>query len=237
MNYNINYNINNIDLLQNILQSLQLPAKNFEQTQKRPLKNTEIDIPVHQAIYFAPHLSNSETTKRSHIITYRDSVVRGPLSSCFKFRPVPKLFWTGIRAAWTRNVPAKYRITALSNTTDMKYILYDFREILIGEWVYLPSVIPALDIDDYQLLLEFEIPKECSDDKLGCDLSVRVVGFENLIEIGDKQCILRSNTGPYNIAIYDIDDKDSEFATLSLSCCDKLSNIRPNSTEMPQWNA
>jgi hypothetical protein len=227
----MNYNINNIDLIQNILNSLQSSLS--EPISKKRTLNMDMEVPTHQALYFAPQLTDLEATKHSHIITYRDNVISGPLNSCFEFRPVRKLFWTGLRASWTRNVPAKYSITALSNKTDMKYVLYDSQEVLLNEWIYLPSVIPAFDMDDYRLFLEFQIPKETRGDKYGCDLVVRMAGFEKLIDIGDKQCILASKNGLYNVAIYNLED--SNYATMALPCCDNLPNIRPNCSVMPQW--
>lgn len=225
--------LGNIDL-ENLIYSLQNSVnQTYSNTNKRTLKNMDVEVPTHQAMYFAPQMTDVEAKNRSHIITYRDNVISGPLASCFEFKPFRKLFWTGLRASWTRNVPAKYSITALSNKTDMKYILYDSEDIPLNEWVYLPSVIPAFDTDDYRLFIEFKIPKETGEDKYGCDLVVRMAGFEKLIDIGDKQCILASKNGLYNVAIYDLED--SNYATMSLPCCDVMPDIMPNSSVMPQW--
>jgi len=224
-------NQNSIEMLENLLLSLQDSINPNKKPAKNTVKNQEINVPVNQALHFAPHWTEEEATKRSHIISYRDSVTCGPLTACFEFKSFRKLFWTGLRASWTRNVPAKYCITALSYKTNMKYTLYDFQEIPIGEWVFLPSVIPAFDNDDYKLFIEFEIPKECSKDKTSCNLTVRMVGFEELIEIGDKQCILVSYKYGAHIVIYDIEDWN--FARMYLPCCDTVPYLRPNSTVLP----
>lgn len=217
--------------IQNIIKSLtplKIGAKTITESEH---PKPECIVPVYQALKIKPTWTEAKATKNSHIITYRDSNLRGTLLSCFEFKPVPGLFWTGIRASWTRNVPAFFRITVLSDTTDMKYELYEFQELRVNEWFYLPSVIPALDLEGYRLFLEIRVPTESLTDNYGCDLVVRMVGFEDLIEIGDSQCILKSTNGCYNIGVYYIENK--EYGRLYLSVCDGLPAIHPNSTTLP----
>lgn len=226
----MNFDFESMDILNNIIRSMELSAEKIKKQQN--LKNG-VDVPVHQALEFV-QWSSTEAVKRSHIRTYQESGF-GNLVACFEFNPVRNLFWTGLRASWTRNVPIKYRITALSLDTDMKYTLYDLKEIPKAEWVFLPSVIPAFDMDNYKLFLEFEIPKETANKTDECFLTVRMAGFEGLIEIGDKQCVLVSNKGPYNIALFEAEDAD--FASMFMPVCEQLPKIQPNCTVLPQAQA
>lgn len=196
-----------------------------------PHKLQKIPLPLEQAIFYSPKWTKSLALEKSHVITYRESCTKGELNAYFEFKPVKNVFWTGLRASWTRNVPAKFRITAISNVTNMKYELYEFQEIPICTWIYLPSLIPAINLENYTLLLEFIVPIETLSDTCDCDLIVKMIGFEDLIDVSRKNYCLKSINKKFYVGVYDVDGNN---AKLLLPCCDTIPNLEPNYIELPQ---
>lgn len=224
----MNYLSNDITTLEDLLNTLQ----SFQVVPVTSSYFKEEDVPTYQAQHYSPNWTEIEAKKASHIVTYKDSVIRGVLLTTFEIKPVDNLFWTGIRISHTRNVPAKFRIIYISEA-NMKYELYGWQQINRSEWAYLPSVIPGLDTGDDRILIEVEIPKESERDVSECFVNVRVAGFEGLLD-SELQYLLMSQNGQSEIAVFNVFDDDPMCADFYHTAVRPMPSKNPNYRILPQ---